>query len=318
MYKRFDYTLLTKRGVRDILFLMDILSVNLNLLKSFRAVYKTGGINKGAKFLGVVTPAVAYNIKQLEKQLGHKLFITHKKGVDPTNEASNLYPLVESAFENLLKYNEQFGITHKGTVRIGLTTIHVGFFFIKFMQQFRDKYPDIKVDFYHHPQHDYLTMLENNEIDIAIHLLLKKPTEQMQNFAFQRLPMTFFVTKKFATEHNIEHEITLEQLTKLPLIIFSMQKTSSVLAILENHYHSQFKTIAAPSTQAAYDMAINGYGVGYFYKDYLDAQNNDQIIRLRLKDAPEPPLRAYDCAYNKNPSAIETLFLKELKDFFKS
>lgn len=294
----------------------NLLNINFNLLKPFWAVYKTGGINKAAKLLDMAPPAVTYNIKQLEKQLGKKLFIAHKKGVDPTGDASTMFPLIESIFENLQKCNEQLYAINSGTIKVGLTTMHASFFFVKFTQEFRAKYPDIKLEFCHHPQHDYLEMLEKNEIDVAIHLLLREPTNQMHNFKLQQSPMTFFVTKKYAAEHGIGNEITLEQLTKLPLILFSLMKTRIVLTNLEGLYKTQFKVVEAPTTHAAFDMAMSGHGVGYFFDEYLDAQNNDQIMKLKIKDAPPPPVRAYDCAYMKKPSALVTLFVRELKQFF--
>ena len=295
---------------------MDILSINLNLLKSFWAVYKTGGINKGARSLGVATPAVAYNIKQLENQLGQKLFHTHKKGVDPTGDASALFSLVDSAFESLLKYDELLNATNTGTIRIGLQTLHASFFIVKFTQVFRAKYPDIKLEFFHHPQHDYLEMLENNEIDVAIYTPLKNHTAQMRSFELYRHPMVFFTTKKILTEHNIKNEITLERLTKLPLIIFSLMKTKSVLTILENFYKTKFKTVETPSTHAAFDIAMNGHGICYFFEEYLDTQSNDKIVKLRIKDAPQPPKRVYNCAHNKKSTVIVSLFIKELKEFY--
>ena len=295
---------------------MDILSINLNLLKSFRAVYKTGGINKGARLLELATPAVAYNIKQLEKQLNKKLFIPHKKGVDPTSDANELFPLVENAFENLLKYNEQLNANDSGTIRLGLSALYESFFLVNFMKQFREKYPNIKLELFHHPKHDYLELLEKNEIDVALHIMLREPTSQMHNFELRRHPMVFFTNKEFAAKHGIKDEITLEQLTKLPLIVFALMKTRSVLEILENFFKTKFNPVETPTTLAAFDMTMNGHGICYFFEEYLDAQNNDQIVKLKIKNAPPPPSRVYNCAYHKNPSAIVALFVKELKKFF--
>jgi len=295
---------------------MDILNINLNLLKTFWAVYKTGGVNKAARMLDMAPPQVTYHIKQLEKQLDKKLFIAHKKGVDPTGDASLIYPMVESIFENLQKCNEQLYPISSGTIRLGMTTLHASFFLVKFMQGFREKYPDIKLEIFHHPQHDYLEMLERNEIDVALHLLLREPTEQMQDFELPNHQMAFFATKKFTAEHGIGNEITLEQLTKLPLVMFSLMKTKSTLTRLEDFYQRQFQVVEAPTTHAAYDMAMNGHGIGYFFEEYIDAQSNDQIVRLKIKDAPQPPNRAYHCAYKKKASTLVTTFIKELKRFY--
>ena len=297
---------------------MDLLNINLNLLKSFWAVYKTGGINKGAKFLGVATPVVAYNIKQLERQLDKKLFITHKKGVDPTGDATLIYPLVENIFENLQKCGEQLKSVSSGTIRIGLSFLNMSFLLAKFLQWFRKKYPDINFEFLHHQRHDHLEMLENNQADVAIYSpAIAKPTEQMYSFELHKHPMVFFTSKKFADEHGINGEITLEQLSTLPLLIFGMMKTRSVLEILENFYGTKLNAVETSSTLAAFDMTMNGQGICYFFEEYLDSRDNDQILKLKVTDAPAPPARVYNCAYDKKPSALVNLFIKELKEFYK-
>ncbi|MCL2587296.1 MAG: LysR family transcriptional regulator, partial [Firmicutes bacterium] len=280
------------------------------------AVYKTGGINRAAKLLEMAPPTLSHNIKQLEKQIGRKLFIASKKGSDPTGEATALFPMVESAFESLLKFDEQLNATNKGTIRIGLTTMHASFLLAGFIREFRVKYPDVRLEYHHHPAHDYLAMLEKNEIDVAIHLGLREPTGQMHNFELPSHPMVFFTTRKFVAQHGIGAEITLEKLTELPLVVFGLMKTRSVLTKLEGFYDSKFTVVEALTTHSAFDMAMHGQGIGYFFEEYLDAQSNDQIIKLKLKDVPSPPNRVYSCAYNKKPSSLVSRFIKELRDFY--
>lgn len=295
---------------------MSIFDINLNLLKSFWAVYKTGGVNRGAKMLDIAPPVVTYNIKQLEKQLGKKLFYTDRKGTQHTGDASELFPLVEDAFGSLLKYNQQLNAANKGTVKIGLTTMHASFFLVKFTQEFRKKYPDIRLEFVHQPQHDYLPMLENNEIDVAIFQFTRKPDENITFFDLMTEKMTFWTTRKFAEAHGFNDEITLEQLHSFPLVLFRLAALGPTFNQLEDSYGKFQKIVDAPSTHTAYAMVMDGQGIGFFFEKYLDAQNTDEILRLKIKDMPPPPVRVYECAHYKKPSAIVSLLIKELKEFY--
>ena len=294
---------------------MDILKINLNLLKSFLAVYKTGGIIKGAELLGMAPPAVSYNIKQLENQLEKKLFITHKKGTTPTDEAKALFPFIESAFDSLLKCNEYLNAVNKGTIRIGLSTSLATFFLVKFLQSFKKRYPNIKLEFHHHPEHDYLTMLENNHVDVAIMQFVRRPKAHINIFKLMSLSMSFFTTKQFAATHNIKNKITLEHLEHIPLVMVTKAR---LLANLEQTYGQKINVIEAPSTFTAYEMVMDGYGIGLHFDEYLDAQKTDQIVKLKMK-GKQPPPTLIECAHNKKSSvivsAIVTLFIKELKEF---
>jgi len=295
---------------------MDILNVNLNLLKSFWTVYKTGGIIKAAKALDMAPPAVTYNIKQLEKQLDKKLFNTGKKGAEPTTDAKALFPLVEAAFENLLKCNEYLYTDNKGTLRIGTTTLHTDFYLIDFHRKFMARYPNITLEFYHHPQHDYLTMLENNKVDVAIMQFLKRPSASINIFELFQSGMSFFTSKEFAAINNIKDELTFNQFLKLPFICHSQSRT--VLDKLEKAFDRKLGAITTPSVQVAYDMVVNGQGIGIYFDRFLDANPNENIIRLKIKDMPPPPNSVYECAYHKKPSALVALYVRELRSFYSA
>ena len=287
-----------------------MLNINLNLLKSFFAVYKSGGITKAAAMLNLAPPAVTYNIKQLEKQLGHKLFVTHKKGADPTDKAKEIFPQIETAFESLLQIN----IDNTQVLRIGTTSFHTDFYLLDFHREFMVKYPHIKLEFYHHPKHDYLTMLANNEIDIAVMQFLKKPSSQITMFELFSTAMSFYTTKEFAKQHNLGNEITFERFLQLPFICHSQSRT--VLDRLESAFEHKLNATETPSVQVALDMVLNNQGIGILFDNYLDHVKDERIVRLRISDKPKPPDSVYQCAYHKKPSAPVALYVREIKRYY--
>ena len=294
---------------------MDILkNVNLNLLKSFWAVYKTGGINKAANLLEITPPTLSHNIKQLERQIGKKLFITHKKGATPTDDATALFPLIESAFDNLLKCNEQLNAQQSGKIVIGTSTIQASFFLAKFLSNFQSKYPHIKLEIVHHPKHDYLGELDNNRIDVAIMTFPERADEQHAIFELRKLDMTFFATAQFAGAHNLQSELTFAQFVSLPFIMIADPKHYQ--AELENLFGQKLKTIEAAGAHQAYYRAMDSQGVSLMFEEFLDAQKSERIVKLKIKDMPPPPPVIIKCAHHKKPSALVALFVKELKAWY--
>jgi len=257
---------------------------------------------------------VTYNIKQLENQLGVRLFNTHSKGADPTDDAKALFPLIEAAFKKLSKCNDLLNTKYKGTLKIGTVAFIADFLMAKFYNEFRKKYPKIELKFDDNPKRDYLTQLEENKVDVAIMQFLRRPGAKIKIFKLASRSMSFFTTKKFAMKHNVRREMTVAQFMELPFVCHA--RTGTVLAKLEKYFGQKLNATVVPSGLTAYGMVMDGQGVGIFFDEYLDAQATDQIVRFKIKRKPSPPPVIHECAYHKKPSALVTLFVKELKRFY--
>ncbi|MFM9372824.1 LysR family transcriptional regulator [Streptomyces sp. Da 82-17] len=64
--------------------------LDLNLLRTFLAVYRAGAFTAGARMLGLSQPTVTTQIRSLESQLGRELFERLSRGVAPTPFADEL------------------------------------------------------------------------------------------------------------------------------------------------------------------------------------------------------------------------------------
>jgi DNA-binding transcriptional LysR family regulator len=67
-----------------------VLLMDLALLRSFLAVYRTGSFTKAAPLLGITQPAVTGQIRSLENQLNSRLFLRTSRGALPTEAADEL------------------------------------------------------------------------------------------------------------------------------------------------------------------------------------------------------------------------------------
>lgn len=63
---------------------------DLNLLRTFLAVYRTGAFTAGARLVGLSQPTVTTQVRALETQLGRELFERQARGVTPTPFADEL------------------------------------------------------------------------------------------------------------------------------------------------------------------------------------------------------------------------------------
>ncbi|MGY6648277.1 LysR family transcriptional regulator [Wenyingzhuangia sp. IMCC45574] len=75
--------------------------INLEWLRTFRAVYTTKSLSKASELLNVSQPTVSQHIRSLEMHVNQKLFIRKSKGVLETDDGRILNTLVASVVESL-------------------------------------------------------------------------------------------------------------------------------------------------------------------------------------------------------------------------
>ncbi|MEO9967941.1 MAG: LysR family transcriptional regulator [Reichenbachiella sp.] len=75
--------------------------INLEWLRTFRAVYKTKSLSKAAEMLMVSQPTVSQQISALESRMGKKLFDRKSKGVVETDVGRMLNTMVSGSIEAL-------------------------------------------------------------------------------------------------------------------------------------------------------------------------------------------------------------------------
>ncbi|WAZ22999.1 LysR family transcriptional regulator [Streptomyces cinnabarinus] len=75
---------------------------DLNLVRTFLAVYRSGSFTAAAQLLGISQPTVTTQVKALERQSGRELFARLPRGVTPTPYAHDLAARVAAPLDALL------------------------------------------------------------------------------------------------------------------------------------------------------------------------------------------------------------------------
>ncbi|MFE1839935.1 LysR family transcriptional regulator [Streptomyces sviceus] len=75
--------------------------LDLNLLRTFLSVYRTGSFTAGARLLGLSQPTVTTQIRTLERQLGRELFERRARGVTPAPYADELAVRIVQPLDSL-------------------------------------------------------------------------------------------------------------------------------------------------------------------------------------------------------------------------
>jgi DNA-binding transcriptional LysR family regulator len=88
--------------------------LDLNLLRTFLAVHRTGSFTAAARLLGLSQPTVTTQIRSLERQLGRELFERRARGVTPAPYADELAARIVQPLDSLAAVAGPAGGTEDG------------------------------------------------------------------------------------------------------------------------------------------------------------------------------------------------------------
>jgi DNA-binding transcriptional LysR family regulator len=144
--------------------------VTWDLYRSFLAVIREGSLSGAARRLGLTQPTVGRHVEALERSLGCALFIRHRAGLSPTDQALDLVPhaqAMESAAAALIREISGEAEEPRGTVRITASEIVGCEILPGVLAGFRAEYPGIALELV---TSDRVTNLLTREADIAVRM----------------------------------------------------------------------------------------------------------------------------------------------------
>ncbi len=226
----------------------------LDLYKVFCQVGKSESFSKAAKELYMTQPAVSQAIMQLERELGLRLFTRIPKGVTLTNEGQILFEYVSSAI-NLINVGEEKLLEFKnlmlGDLKIGVGDTISRYFLLPYLEEFHNKYPNIKFKIINRTTLELCDMVKSGEIDIAI---CNFPIEDSSLETVDCIEVQdIFVCGEKLKERFME-PLTFEEVAELPLIL--LEPKSNSRRYLEKYMLSRGIKITPEIELGAHDLLL--------------------------------------------------------------
>jgi DNA-binding transcriptional LysR family regulator len=142
--------------------------INLWQLQVFLVVYETGSFSSAATRLHMTQPGVSQQIRSLENYLGTKLFVRRGHGVELTAAGEGL---IDSARRliTLSETTERMLMSRRGDVsgriRLGCALPSGGYIFHPWVNEFRQKFPDVTLQIAQTEPGPLLGSLRSQELD---------------------------------------------------------------------------------------------------------------------------------------------------------
>lgn len=250
------------------------MAVNFELYNVFFVAANCGSLTKAAKNLFISQPALSQSIKQLEEQLGGRLFVRSSKGMTLTYEGKIMYEYVKQALllleiaEN--KFSELKELTI-GEINIGAGDSISKYYLMDYIVNFRELYPQIKIMIKNRTSDKTLLLLKQGKIDMGF-VNLPIDDKNVEIMPCKEVVDCFICNR--ATFNKITNKLTPEELLKYPLIMLENKSTSRRFV---NAEFDMFGLKLDPmmelcSIDLIVDAVKRGVGIGCVTREYIDKE----------------------------------------------
>ncbi len=269
-----------------------MMSINFELYKVFYHVAKNLSFSAAANSMYISQSAVSQAVKQLEEQLGSKLFSRNTKQVKLTKSGELLFSHVEQAF-NFLKTGErsiaELHALQQGEIRIGASDTICKYFLLPYLKQFHRLYPKIKINITNRPSPVCTELLGKGLVDfIVINLSSTGHDKNLQVKRLRPLHDVFIAGPKYAHLQNTL--LDLQQLTAYPLLMLEKNSTTRLFLdqYLQQHNLKILPDIELDSVDIMVELVKIGLGISFIAKEYIQKELTNQELIILNVDAPIP------------------------------
>jgi DNA-binding transcriptional LysR family regulator len=236
--------------------------MNVHHLELFYYVAKHGGIMPAVRNIpyGIQQPAVSSQIAQLEEYLGVTLFRRRPFALTPAGE--KLFAFIQPFFANLDKIGDDLQGGQSRHIRIGASTIVLRDHLPGLFNDVWKKFPGLKMSLREGFPAQLESLLQADEIDLAITLIEKKSAAGIHSLALLELPPVLLVQKNSSLKSA--EELWRRDKIEEPLICFppgepigkGFQQKLGELGV------DWFPSIEASSADLIETYVASGLGIG--------------------------------------------------------
>lgn len=145
--------------------------MEIRVLRYFLAVAREGSVTGAAHLLHVTQPTLSRQIKDLEEELGTKLFVRHSHSVSLTADGMRLRKRAEEVLDMVEKTQAEFAVCEAitgGDIHIGGGETQVMRYLAVIIHELREEHPSIRFHFYSGNAVDLTDGLDKGLLDFGV------------------------------------------------------------------------------------------------------------------------------------------------------
>lgn len=287
-------------------------------LQYFIVVAEELNITRAAGLLKMSQPPLSNRMKQLEQELGTKLFIRKKSGLllTPTGEilykrARQMMELSDRTREEITSFEKELS----GNLVLGTVEGRAPFLLARWIAGFRDEFPLVTYTVRHGGSDDILEQLYRHLIDIAI-IAAPYNQETMEGFSVGTQPWVAIIPSDHALARKEGREISLMDLKEEPLIL--PERISRVEAIEQWFSEKQLVPhMICKSSSYINAVALVEQNIGICIFPQTTYSPNPHVVTKLITDTPK--YAEYVLVHTKDQplSELAKSFVDYVEDFLE-
>lgn len=266
--------------------------MNYEYCKIFFYVGKHKNITKAAAELYSSQPAVSRAIQNLEQELGCRLFVRNKSGVEFTHEGKLLYEYASIAYSHLLKAEDEISqsvSTDGGTIYIGSTITALYDYLFEILNDFHKIHPKVKFKITTGSSDKTIEKLKNGIVDLSFVTTPFKNFKQFSTVKIKKFNDILIAGDRYSKLK--EHTLKLEDLENFPLICLEegMQLREFIEGIFAENNLNFAPEIEPDSAHLIVQMVRHNFGLGFVPQGMAqEAIGRGEVFKVALEQELPP------------------------------
>lgn len=260
--------------------------MNYDYFRIFYYVGKHKNITRAANELYSSQPALTRAIQNLERELGCRLFVRTKTGVEFTNEGQRLFEYVNIAHNQLLKGEAE--ITRAisvdgGTIYVGCSITALHNFLFDVLDDFRSLHPGVKFKITTGSNNGTVEKLKKGIVDVAFVSTPFNHTKGLSTVTVSRFNDILIAGNNFSQLKD--KTLTLAEINDYPFICLrhGMQLREFIDDVFDENGLSVTPDIETDGADILVSMICHNLGIGFVPQGMAEpAINLNKAFRIYL------------------------------------
>jgi DNA-binding transcriptional LysR family regulator len=294
--------------------------MDLNRLNVFVIASQYRSFTEAARHLHIAQPSVSHDIAELEKELGAKLFVRTRTGIELTPagevfyaEANKMITIALDARQKIEKMSE----AESGEIHFGFVSGQMLEPVTPFLKLYHESNPNVVLRFNSYTSIAVSRRIRSNEVDLGLgrrESLVKDAETEW--FRLYEDPFYLAVPK----DHRLadRKSVSIDEIKDETIIIMSAESNPGFLELVQRLYihHNTTPLLNTTSNDriATIMMVRIGMGIALLTKQFLGVYSFPDIRHIQLYE--EDAFHEVGIAWNKRTAnPLIGPFLKELQGY---